>query len=359
MTGILRLRGESRWVFGLILMVAAAGIAAVIAGTSVGVPVWQVYFGYMRTILVMAPVVALLIAVPVTAVAIIKGVDRPIQKCLDHFTTADGLSDGAVGTLGPILLMPLLMGAFGTFKQIMPLIAPFAWDDQFAAFGQSLLMGHRPWELTHAVFGSPLATEIINAIYFIWLPLLFFSVFGFATLAQRDVRARFFVAYFMAWLLLGVVAAYLLSSAGPCYAAMIGASADFGPLMDRLNDIDAGGQMLGTMRWQGELWRAYSEHRYGFGYGISAMPSMHNAMAFLYVLAMARSGILMRAATWFFAVAILVASVHLGWHYLADGLVAWAGMAGVWWLAGRYLDWCGYSLPELTETAELPEALTV
>jgi hypothetical protein len=354
----LRLGGESRWVLGLVFIVAAAGIAALIIGSAVGVPVSQVYAGYMRTILVMAPVAALLMLVPITLAAMIRGVERPLARCIEHFRSGDGVLDGAIGVFGPILLMPLLMGAFGTFKQIMPLVAPFTWDDRIAAVGQLLFLGYRPWQVTHALFGTPLATEFLNGIYFIWLPLLFFSVFGFAALAPRYLRARFFVAYFTAWLLLGVVAAYLLSSAGPCYAAMIGASSDFGPLMDRLHAIDQGGQMLGTMKWQVELWKAYSEHRYGFGYGISAMPSMHNAIAFLYVLAASRASIIIRAVTWLFASAILVGSVHLGWHYLADGLVAWIAMAGVWWLAGRYLEWVGYVQPAI-EAAQMPEPLIV
>ena len=83
------------------------------------------------------------------------------------------------------------------------------------------------------------------------------------------------------------------------------------------------------------------------------MPSMHNSIAFLYVLATRRSSSFLRWAAWLFAVAILVGSVHLGWHYLADGLFAWVAVAAIWWGAGAYLRWCGYAIEEPTPSKDI------
>lgn len=110
--------------------------------------------------------------------------------------------------------------------------------------------------------------------------------------------------------------------------------------------MDQSGYPVGALHWQAELWKAYSQHRFGPGMGISAMPSMHNSIAFLYVLAAGRSRWWVRTAAGAFAAAILVGSVHLGWHYLADGLFAWGATAAIWFGAGAYLRWCGYVLPE-------------
>ena len=184
----------------------------------------------------------------------------------------------------------------------------------------------------------------IDRIYTAWIPILFVAVFVVSVFAPRTIRARFFLSFAAGWVLLGLVAAYLFSSAGPCYAAYVGSPAanDYAPLMQRLHAIDAAGYPLGALEWQAQLWDAYSHHRYGFALGISAFPSMHNAISFLYVLAASKARPWVRVLTWAFASMILIGSVHLGWHYIADGLVAWPAMAAIWWGAGAYLRKCGY-----------------
>jgi hypothetical protein len=69
--------------------------------------------------------------------------------------------------------------------------------------------------------------------------------------------------------------------------------------------------------------------------GISVMPSMHNAQSLIFVLlAMHLSrGVQIGAAV--FTLAIFVGSVHLGWHYMVDGLVSFALVPPIWWLAGK------------------------
>jgi hypothetical protein len=76
--------------------------------------------------------------------------------------------------------------------------------------------------------------------------------------------------------------------------------------------------------------------------GISAMPSIHNAVTMLYVLALWGCSRLVRLLTVAFAAIILIGSVHLGWHYALDGLFAWATAAAIWVAAGRFLSWAGY-----------------
>jgi hypothetical protein len=325
-----------------------ASVVASFAGSVVGIPVMEIYSGYARRVFLFG-----LLALPVVAVPFL--VTGLVRRTPDRFADGKkllrerfGSIDRAAGTLGPILLMPVLMGAFGTLKQIMPYIAPFIWDDTLSQWELLIFFGYHPWQLTHAVFGSPIATMIINHIYGLWVALLAVAVLGFSLLAPPYVRARFFVSYAGAWLLLGVIGAYLFSSAGPCYAHLVGASAtaEFAPLLARLHDIDAAGYPITAVRFQDMLWSAHAQHRYGFALGISAMPSMHNSIALLYALSARRAAMPLRIATFAFAAIILIGSVHLGWHYLVDGLFAWAGTAAIWWGAGVYLRWCGYAPTE-------------
>lgn len=240
----------------------------------------------------------------------------------------------------PLLLMPVLFVGFSSLKMLMPRFVPFWLDDSFAAIDRALFLGHQPWELTHFLFGSPEATWFIDRLYGFWVLLLSIAIVAVALFAPRGVRARFFMAFAIAWVLLGVGGAWLGASAGPCYSLLIGADSapQFAGLIDRLTTMSIASQgAINAPGWQQVLWRAHSTETYAFGMGISAMPSLHNAIAALYALAAFRIG---RLFGWFmtlYAILILVGSVHLGWHYAVDGVIGALAMAAIW----RWVDrWC-------------------
>jgi PAP2 superfamily len=347
---------EYRWLRVLTAMAVISSAAALIIGGIVGVPAGEVLIDYAIMIWRLSlPTLFLALTVYFLRSAALRR-ESPLADLRSLLKGRCGSPETAAATFGPIVLMPIILGAYGTLKQIMPLVTPFRWDTTIAEAGRLMFGGTRPWHVTHAIFGGPVPTMVLDRIYTLWVPLLFVAVLFFALFAPPQLRARFFLAFGAGWLLLGLVAAFLLSSAGPCYLPTLGgpAAEDFADLMRRLQAIDDAGYSLGALQWQKTLWDAQTQQHYGFGMGVSAMPSMHNAVAFLYVLASGRARIWVRVAAWLFAVTILIGSVHLGWHYLADGIVAWASMALIWWGAGAYLK-AGYkqaeSAPELIPAA--------
>ena len=75
-----------------------------------------------------------------------------------------------------------------------------------------------------------------------------------------------------------------------------------------------------------------------FGSGITAMPSMHVALAWLFYL-LVRERIkarLIRGGAFAFVLVTWFASVHLAWHYAVDGLVGILAVSAIW-LAMRRL----------------------
>ena len=92
------------------------------------------------------------------------------------------------------------------------------------------------------------------------------------------------------------------------------------------------------------LWEAYNNKEIGQVKGISAMPSMHVSIAFLFALVGWRihriSGIIFSV----FAFLIMVGCVHLGWHYAIDGYVAIACIWLIWWAVGCLLNRFGVFL---------------
>jgi hypothetical protein len=339
------------------LLYVAAGIAGAPYGLSTGAIVDDYGWKALRALPMLIQVAALVLL----GRALLSGSRSPLRTLLQPFRGLARTPMLTVSALAPLVLMPMLFTGFGIFKMLMPLHTPFAWDDAFAAADRALFFGNQPWELTHALFGSAGATGLLDRVYSFWVLLLSFAILGFALLAPRYDRARFFLSFTAAWLVLGVAGAWLGASAGPCYTALVGASSagEFAPLMAKLQAYAASdGAHLDAVRWQGVLWEAHAERRYGFGMGISAMPSLHNAIAVLYALAFFRFGRMWGAAGTAFALVIFVGSVHLGWHYAVDGIVAAAAMAAIWWGAGRYLERSGYAAAVAAPSDPAPEPLS-
>jgi hypothetical protein len=325
-----------------VLLFVLGQAAGIVHGTSAAAILGDYGLNVWRVLPLLLQVVVLFVLVR----PVLLRSRHPLRTLLEPVRNRFGSPIMCLATLAPLALMPLLFAGFGILKMVMPLYAPFAWDDALAAADRTLVLGYQPWQLTHAILGSASATIVIDRIYAFWVPLLALAVPGFALLAPRYERARFFVSFSAIWLLLGVGGAWAMSSAGPCFSALVGAhsAADFAQLMERLHLI-AGpdGRGLGTTQWQSVLWQAHVDRRYGFAMGISAMPSLHNAIAVLYALTLSRFGRTARLLGCLFVLITFVGSIHLAWHYAADGLIAAAGVVAIWWGAGRYLDRSGYA----------------
>ena len=98
------------------------------------------------------------------------------------------------------------------------------------------------------------------------------------------------------------------------------------------------GQTTLTRGVQARLWESFLGNDAIPYSGISAMPSLHVAIA-VFVLLVARS-----APKWLslpflaYVVLIMMGSVHLGWHYAIDGYVGAALAVLCWWVAGRVIE---------------------
>jgi membrane-associated phospholipid phosphatase len=104
--------------------------------------------------------------------------------------------------------------------------------------------------------------------------------------------------------------------------------------MANLHAIDATTPL--TALWaQNVLWQSYIDPGAAQVEGISAMPSMHVAMATLMALIAFRVNRRLGWAYTVYAGLIFLGSIHLGWHYALDGYVGALGTIGIWYLAGR------------------------
>ena len=229
--------------------------------------------------------------------------------------------------------MALWASAFTVVKVNIPTMVPYYADAMLIAFDRALF-GTDPWQLTHALIGLE-GTLLLDRAYTAW----FFVLVGFMgwLIVTRNARLQTtgLLSLVLIWLVLGVVLATAFSSVGPCYLEAFTGDRTFAPMMAQLRGSE---EPLLAIRAMDYLYAMHGKTAYGAG--LSAMPSMHVAMAVWFVLvarAGSRSSWLAIAAA-LYALVIFVGSVHLGWHYAADGILSALVVPAVWRLSQLFVD---------------------
>lgn len=245
--------------------------------------------------------------------------------------------------MAAVLITGFTLPLFQLFKQKILPVRGFPLDPYVAAIDRFLLGGNDAWMVTHAVFGSVGITQFFDAVYAIWLPMMFaFPVVMVMAAHDIRLRARLLGCWVASWVLIAGLGAWLFGSAGPCYyTRLVGPDAGFAGLDAQLARLNATAQLGGTdlaaLHFQSLLLAGQSATELMPAGGISAMPSMHVAMATLFALAAKQIARPLGYIFTAYVILIWVASIHLGWHYAIDGIVGSAMMVGLWKLSGKFV----------------------
>lgn len=239
--------------------------------------------------------------------------------------------------LAILLVLPIFMKVFVSYKAAIPLMQPFVWDETFMRWDEVLHFGRQPWLWLQPLLGRPIITKFIDFGYYLWFPILWMSVIWQAWHGSRatSTRAQFLLSFALCWIVLGTLFAAALSSAGPVYfTGVTGQPGPFGPLLDYLETANSQYELRAL--WAHDiLWTSYTHPEAAQVEGISAMPSLHVSMGVLLALMGFRVHRVVGWAYALFALLILIGSVHLAWHYAIDGYAALIGTVAIWWMSGR------------------------
>lgn len=257
----------------------------------------------------------------------------------------------AGGGLLLCLVHPLFLHVFRLWKTSIPAFQDYVWDGAFAALDRGLHFGRHPWEWIQAAVPGPGATIALDGIYSGWFELQLAVVAWMAFTLRRRLRLRFFVTYALIYIVLGTVLAILLASGGPVYYARLTGLADpYVPLfsyLDRVSELTLSGTLFARSA-QGLLWSAHEGTYSGPVTGISAMPSIHVAIAVLHVCVATRVSRVLSVILAGVALLTFVGSVHLGWHYAIDGYLSAVLVVLLWWGVGRAMERWGWRVvPEV------------
>lgn len=324
----------------LLMVTLVYWIAGVVICNIANLPLASTVTTYAEVLMVLVPVMLLcLLGLRGVDIMVRERPERPLTQLAmelrDSLATPQRLAHAT-----PVLLAMLILGGtFTTIKASIPSLLPFAWDQEFEQLDRWLHGGAAPWEILQPALGAPVATYAINLAYNSWFICLnLIWVWQAFRLGDNRLRLQFFLSLILGWILLGSVVATLLSSAGPCYYGRVTGLPDpYAPLMEYLRDVD-NSYAVWALDAQELLWGNQAKGGVAVGSGISAMPSMHVAIATLLALVCWRVRRWLGVAMSAYALAIMIGSVQLGWHYAVDGYVGAAGMIAIWWGMGRCLE---------------------
>ena len=255
--------------------------------------------------------------------------DSPVAHLKARYS-APGFTRGVLAGLPMLGIAIVLLPYFSKMKSAIPLFNDYSWDQTLIEWDRAIFFGYDAWEVLQPVLGFPIVTAFLALLYQLWFLLLYPGVMFFA-FAKIDpaVRRQFFLSYVLSWTMIGGAMATWLASVGPCFVGPMLGDPTFDAQMAYLYAANEEVPIM-VLPVQEMLLEWYGKAENGLGSGITAMPSMHCAIAFLYWLAMRRISVAWGHFFAGFAIITWISSVHLAYHYAVDGLVSLIAVVAIW-----------------------------
>lgn len=227
----------------------------------------------------------------------------------------------------PLFLAILIMIFIIPFmKSMIQYIHPYGIDSLLEHWDSALHGGEHPQDWIAPIVEKTSFVPVLNITYNLWFPVMLGAYWYAAFLdGDRRRRMRFLWASLLGWVLIGGVMATLASSVGPLfYGDFILGANPYEAYIAHLKEINKTHTLL-SLSVAAILLDMSKDSNIIDANGISAMPSMHLAVATLVTMYAFDCRKIIGVFAVLFLLLILTGSIYLGWHYAIDG---YAGILG-------------------------------
>lgn len=249
---------------------------------------------------------------------------KPVQRLI--VAAMENRERIIIAILGSLLLA-VGSAAFASLKAGIPRVVPF-WFDLPESRLEDLLFGGHPAVLIDPRI--PWILPVVDRIYATFVGVHLFAVLGVLASKPSPQKSRAIVALSLAWLLIGVFAAYMCSSVGPIFYDRTYGGHKYAELTEILRQYAPI-----TTYTANALWAIQQTHVAVIANGISAFPSMHVTLTCWLALVLNRTRF--APLGWAYLFVIWAGSILLGWHWGLGGIAGGFGMLGLWKLAPKLL----------------------
>jgi hypothetical protein len=265
----------------------------------------------------------------------LKQATERLEKTTDKYFSAEVFAHGCMGL---VVLAEAMMFFFQ--KSLIPVLNPYHWDPLLSGADKALHFGHFPHDLISPFIKDLHLQGVLEDSYLLWF-IMMYGALAFNLFWDRDLKRRmqFLWTFFLTWVICGSAMALAFSSVGPVFFH------NFYPLLadpyhDLVSYFNAQGKTVFPLVYNTRdlLMEWATNGKIVNPNAISAMPSMHVAIAWLAVLYTRRIGrktFLLALAFW---ASIMLGSVFFGFHYAVDDYVSVLTVSLIWRAAGRGLE---------------------
>ena len=299
-------------------IVAAVTVVAALAAThEAGVPFRDPDNVGARRLAMVAALVAALVVLDIVLRAAVRsrraGRRLPSKVDIRRVREQRWTRHRLVASVSALVSFYVTYVAYRNLKSVVPLLRPGdLFDRELADLEHGLLGGQHPAELLHTLLGTGFSTHILSAVYVTFVFFLPLSL-AVALVFSPDLQGGIYYATALSinWAI-GAASYFLIPAMGPIYYAPsifadlpdTHASYLQGVLLDQRRDFLADPSAPGVAQ------------------NIAAFASLHCSLLFTAALASHLIGLhrRIRIGLWVLFGVSVVATVHLGWHYVVDDI---------------------------------------